>query len=274
MSLKLSSVNETSSSSLRLWNAQLHKILEPYFLSGIESIYIEAVKLAPKNSLQQFQELLQSIPNWTNGIIDAEVRRIKHETELNDLVDKLFNVIMLETIIIMTATPLKKKNIIKLPKDITFGGFIHKVYIKIAEQLFENPFIIEGTSNKGSENTKKIITIINKSMDDTLTNLIPLKYILENYSSGEDSTAKEPVYKSEEKIHITGNASLIQKISDNIIGNKKVINPDTSHSKKIQIKADGKNKNINVDGKNKIINIEDIDPGNDEEVLKQDKNKE
>jgi hypothetical protein len=171
----------TDNTSLKLWTSQLHKLLEPYFLSGIESIYVQALKLAPTSGIDKFRELLQSIPNWKDDIVAAEVKRIKYETELNDLVDKLFNVIMLETIMIMTGMPSNKKNTVKCPKHITFGNFIKGVYVKIAEHLFTYPQIIE--SNK-----PELVTVIHSSIDDTLANLIPLKYILENYSNTETQT--------------------------------------------------------------------------------------
>lgn len=84
---------------------------------------------------------------------------------------------------IMSSVRLRGSNSkikIKIP---TCEIFIHSVYTKSAQQIFGEPFIFKEnvSSLTRHENYKKIIGIINDSIDESITNMVPIENILQEY---------------------------------------------------------------------------------------------
>ena len=170
--------------TIQLYISQMTNVIAPIIYDGFKSIYDESFKFKHNAGIETFGHFLKDIPNWSSNILETEVKRIIAESKLGDYMSQLFNIIMMSTIMVMTATPNKLKNKILVPESITFVKFIHNVYINAAEQLFVNPYVFNSDSKNEEEiiiNKKLVYQYIAKSIDNTFTKLIPLTYILDNY---------------------------------------------------------------------------------------------
>ena len=76
------------------YTIQLNNILSPLIFNGVHSLYTEACKYSPDNSLKQFQHFLRNIPDWQQSLLESEVDRIKLETKLGDYVEQLFKIVI------------------------------------------------------------------------------------------------------------------------------------------------------------------------------------
>ena len=72
------------------YSSRLLNILTPLIIQGIKSIFKEAVDLCLDNDeddkyLMTFQNILSSVPKWSNTIIDEETKRIVAEKYAKDI---------------------------------------------------------------------------------------------------------------------------------------------------------------------------------------------
>ena len=160
---------------------QLENNLIPLIYQGIKAIYDDAVKKSGNhNTLKQLQIYLKNIPKWNQTLLDNETKRIKNDCPfLMDLVTAIF----VSNVKILASVRLRgnHKNInIKIP---TSSIFIHSIYIETAKKLFYNPYIMKKTNNiekyRDNENTLK--TYIKDSINEVVTQLIPIDMILQEY---------------------------------------------------------------------------------------------
>ena len=157
-------------------------MIHPHIYKGCKSMYDEAVNTNSNESIKTFKFFLKSVPNWTDEVITSEVKRIYHETNMNEYLTKLFNIIMKTIILNMTGMPNNKKNNIECPSDITLPRCIHKTYIKTAEELFANPGLFANSDEDvTSENERIINNIIKDSIRNSISALTPIEYILDNF---------------------------------------------------------------------------------------------
>ena len=179
---------------------QFIQMLRPRIYEGCRSMYDEAIKSNETDGIKVFMVFLKGVPNWPDNVLNDEVRRITHETQMGDYLEKMFNIIMKTTILDMTGMPNSRKNEIKCPDDITLKRCIHQIYTKVAEEIFLNPHIFNNNINevdeqKISENEKLINEQITRSIRDSINALTPIEYILDNYHGldTEISEKKPPI---------------------------------------------------------------------------------
>jgi hypothetical protein len=187
------------------YTIQLNNILSPLIFNGVHSLYTEACKYSPDNSLKQFQHFLRNIPDWQQSLLESEVDRIKLETKLGDYVEQLFKIVINSTIMVLTCTPTSKKHRIQCPDDVTFGKFIHYTYIEAASEFFINPYLfyVDASVDETTQckNRKEAMLIICESMNKSLSKLLPLTYILDKYLGpdteiiSEAKTDTQPIIK-------------------------------------------------------------------------------
>lgn len=170
-------MSKCSDDKRKLYITQLYNFLTPQIYAGLKSMYDASVKnFSPDEVFKQFQLLLKNTPNWKEQIIVGEVKRIKEVSKLDDYLEKLLNVVMITTILVMTGIPESKKNTIELSKDANLQSFVHKVYILSAEQIFLNPSLFTDVSKFND-----IHNIIHYSIDKAIDSLIPIKLVLDLY---------------------------------------------------------------------------------------------
>ena len=159
-------------------------ILTPLLFEGIFSIYSNAEKISNKNDiLINFQKLLKEIPNWNKNIINNETNRIINKSNKGSIIEDLIKAIIKSNLMILTNTPPEKKNKMNIKHNITTDYFIHNIYIEIARNIYNNPFLFHNASNNMEikKNQRDILNIINDSIKNAIRNILPLNYILKEY---------------------------------------------------------------------------------------------
>lgn len=155
---------------------QLKKHLTPLIQEGLISIYDDAKEEDSSNPLRQFQIYLKEIPKWNQTILDIETKRIKERCPfLMDCVTAIF----VSNVKILASVRLggNHSNIrIRIP---TSEIFVHSVYIASAETFYYDPEPFEDLLER--DNIEKIRRGIDCSIEDTISSMIPIQNILQEY---------------------------------------------------------------------------------------------
>jgi len=200
----------------------LHQLLSPLIYEGFKSIYEDSKELCEKNkrkyeTLKHFQLFLKAIPKWNATILEQETVRIKGKCPL---IMQVVTAIFMSYVKILSSVRLKgssSKIKIKIP---TCDVFIHSVYTKSAEQIFGSPFLMKENvpSYTRHENREKVIYIINESIDKTITDMVPIESILQEYigdiNEDEDVDAEEEQSEEDEE-SVDGKSLYIEESDDN-----------------------------------------------------------
>ena len=162
------------------YTTQLIKAIQIDIYDILLEIYNDSQKNNGRRrvSYSNFQKELKDVPNWASFKLESKISiLIKKHPYLMDLITAIF----VSHVKILSCVRLKSDNKsikIKVP---SLNTFLHKLIIKCCETLYYKPFIIHGDKNI-------ILEIIQNSADDTITNQIPIEYILNEYLSGAFST--------------------------------------------------------------------------------------
>ena len=171
----------------------LSLILSPFLYQGFQSIFDTARNYRKKNNIETsefriFQDLLRNIiPNWSQDIIQQEVKRIKILSKHGETLDLLLKAILKSMLHIQSCQRSfdSCKHISKqMYEDVSFALFIHKAYIASARKFFNNPFIfdvIEKTEVQIKENQKEALDLISQSIHGVLWELLPLHLIVKEF---------------------------------------------------------------------------------------------
>ena len=177
------------------YSGQLKRHLQPFIYEGFLSIYEEAVEEDKYNPLKQFQIFLKQVPNWNQTILDMETTRIKNKCPyLMDMVTAIF----VSHVKILASVRLggKHSNIkIKIP---TPEIFIHSVYVAGAECFYYNPELFDDSNNRN--NMERIRGIIGSNIDNTISEMIPIQSILQEYLCNTFTDHVKPEPKQEDPI--------------------------------------------------------------------------
>lgn len=155
---------------------QLKKYLVPLIQEGFVSIYEDSAEENSDNPLIQFQTFLKEIPRWNQTILDAETKRIKDRCPfLMDCVTAIF----VSHVKILASVRLggNHSNIrIKIP---TPEIFVHSIYIAAAEPFYYDPEPFSEVLAR--KNVETIRNTIEYCIDDTISGMIPIQNILQEY---------------------------------------------------------------------------------------------
>jgi hypothetical protein len=166
------------------YTLHLTNIITPLIYEGVSSIYDDARNNSTKNEeLKLFQSLLRKIPSWNEYLIEQETKRIIRSSQKGEIVEDLIKAVIKSNIMILTNTPPEKKDNMKIKHDITSQKFIHNIYIEVARNVFQNPFLFyhEYNSYELKENQRKASELINKSIGNAIRKMLPMNMILQNY---------------------------------------------------------------------------------------------
>lgn len=178
------------------YTKQLMNILKPIVFDVLKTEYNKAYSNTEnkKEVLYNFQTNLKEIQRWNSDLIKQETSKLLEKCSyFNDVITAVF----VSNIRILTSVKVdknKKKMKITIPSNETF---IHKVYVNAAKSIFNNPSLFKPT--KYGENTNEVHQIIEMSIDDAITELLPIQNILETYLGGDmiDSDDEEEEYVEE-----------------------------------------------------------------------------
>lgn len=171
------------------YTKQLQSVMTEPIYNKLISIYnaCEAMPNEEKqNTLIEVQKKMQEVPNWNTYNIESLSRDVtKNCSYFSDLLAAVFvsNVKILSSI---RMGKTNKRVQIKMPSN---ENFIHNVFVRVAEEVFENPRMLKKDAISFK---KEIYIIIHEAIHNTIRTLLPLQNILQNYMAddSDDSEAE------------------------------------------------------------------------------------
>ena len=197
--------------SKKTYTNELLKILRPRLYEGFKSIY-EDILLSIKKELEEnqiqrgsltsgFQKVLKEIPQWNQDTIKKEYARILKLTPTCDYFDELVEAVFVINTKILTSVQINSKKAININVTIPQSShFIHKCYIKTANEIYKNPYIFDVskslTSKEKHSNVRDALSMIETGIHNAISDLLPFRDILKqgltkNRDSGDDEASEE-----------------------------------------------------------------------------------
>jgi hypothetical protein len=202
------------------YTGQLQKILRPRIYEGFKSIYEDIINVSAKeleeNKIQNtsltkaFQKILKEVPQWNHDMINNEFNRIATLSNC-DYFDSLIEAVFITNTKILTSVQIndnKSLNIkINIPQP---SHFIHKCYMKCANEFYKNPYIFDISKNispkEKHNNLREALSLIDSGINNAISDLLPIGDILKqgltknnsNAQSNEEQNNNEKVSQEEE----------------------------------------------------------------------------
>lgn len=174
------------------YTGQLQKILRPRIYEGFKSIYEDIINVSAKeleeNKIQNtsltkaFQKILKEVPQWNHDMINNEFNRIATLSNC-DYFDSLIEAVFITNTKILTSVQIndnKSLNIkINIPQP---SHFIHKCYMKCANEFYKNPYIFDLSKNispkEKHNNLREALSLIDSGINNAISDLLPIGDIL------------------------------------------------------------------------------------------------
>ena len=170
---------------------QLQKLLRPRIYEGFKSIYediinigykeLEENKIQTSSLIKTFQKMLKEVPQWNQEMINNEYNRILKISNC-DYFENLIEAVFIANIKILTSVQINNnsKNInINIPQS---SHFMHKCYIKSANEIYKNPYIFDNSKNltpkEKHNNLREVLLLIDNSINNAISDLLPIGDIL------------------------------------------------------------------------------------------------
>ena len=174
----------------------------PQVSEGVWSVYDNAKTICDKNNqpdqiLMTFQNLLTRIPQWTDDVLQAEVRRIIAASKCAYLEELLTGVLLayLRTFAAVQYRASEDSIEVEFERP-PLGRFIHELYKEVARRSWENAFLFRTVgvrSEQQARNRQEIDRIIDTAIDTVLDSFLPWESIVTNYFSvGDTDSAAAP----------------------------------------------------------------------------------
>ena len=212
------------------YTRQLSNILSPRMYEGILSVYEHSRDINEKHGknefLKTFQQYLSKIPDWSSETLKNEYEGIKEKSKC-DWLDELITAVFVSHTKVLTAIKVGKKDKtieLKIPRAETF---IHKCYIDIARQFWKRPdlFYHKISNIDLQKNLVECEQIIEKSLENTIRKLLPVKNILKEYLGDNYEDDLDNDVTSEISLASRNNLQkLVKKELENSLKNKYVEN--------------------------------------------------
>jgi len=180
------------------YTKQLQSIMTEALYSKVISMYNvceETPDEEKQNTLVEMQKRMQEVPNWNQYNIETLSRDVtKNCSYFSDLLAAVF----VSNVKILTSIRMSKSKRVQI-KMPTNEHFIHNAFVKIAEEIFENPRILKKESIALK---KEMYIMIHDAIHNAIRTLLPLQHILQNYMADSDSDsesdADEPAAEEDE----------------------------------------------------------------------------
>ena len=203
--------------------------------------------------LFRFQKILEEISNWDKIIIKNETLRIKNKIPI---IEDLLTCILISYTRLLCSFKTNKKIKIKIPK---IEIFIHKCYILIATELWDNIYLFNDNIDKLSiqKNKKNINDIIKNNIQNTVMDFLPLKSLLKFYINNNLNNNNE-IELSNELNNIINNtspeSSSEKKLYNKSLSEKNILEKNLSEKSLSEKNLSEKNLSEKNLSENKIIN--------------------
>ena len=213
------------SESRNEYSAMLVSRLTPQVITGINSIFNEAVELCQQNDeeekyLMTFQNFLGRVPKWNQDIVDTEKERIIKSTNCAYLEDLLtcVHITQLKVLTVMRVGNKQKKIDIDIP---SLSTFLHKVYISVSRKVYKNVFLYEQNvlPLQKQKNMRELENIVKECILGVIRDNMPIEAILRSYL---DETTEEDVEQIKEKIE-----EVVEPISTPVVEKSPKVEKDT-----------------------------------------------
>tara|TARA_Y100000389_G_scaffold144606_1_gene142980 strand:+ start:567 stop:1496 length:930 start_codon:yes stop_codon:yes gene_type:complete len=167
----------------REYLGQLCLLMCPVMIETFEEMYEEAYKLSKgRKVLVMYQKLLKEVPNWSDAMSKQHTDNIANRCAwFNDLLAAVF----VSCVKILSAVRLSKDNkkiSLKLPTNEVFIQMCHN---KVAESLYNDPYIYHDSQNEHARNDK-LFERFSVCVENSVKELIPVQQILQTYMSQQE----------------------------------------------------------------------------------------
>ena len=219
------------------YTLQLQKILKPRIYEGFKSIYediidvsakeLEENKIQNSSLIKSFQKILKEVPQWNIDNIKNESERIIKISNC-DYFDSLIEAVFITNTKILTSVQINETKPINIKINIPQPQhFIHKCYMKCANEFYKNPYVFDNSKNispkEKHNNLREALSLIDVGINNAISDLLPIGDILKkgltknNYEEqddadedaeeddDEDEDAEDADEKKEENIIINDN---------------------------------------------------------------------
>jgi hypothetical protein len=252
------------------YTIRLINILTPVILEGIKSIYDNSKKLCVQNDeydkyLMTFQNLLSRVVNWNENLIQNEVDRIVRRTKCS-YINELICSVHVANIKILSSVNLGDKCRKISFKTPSINSFIHNVYKNVARKLYTCVYLFEAHLPSLTEQKymRECELLIQKCIQDTIRDSVPVENILRNYLENSLLTIEEEIQQE--------NDSCSADVSVDVCNNE--VKPDDA-TKSVEVKPDDATKSVEVkpDDATKSIEVKPDDATKSVEVKPDDATK-
>ena len=221
-------------------------VFRPGIFQGIQSLYEDSKDSCdqdntPKDILKEFQNSLTRIPKWSQDLINKEFKRIQNSSQWDCIDDLVTAVFVTHTKILSIIHGGKKGKRIDL-KVPSATHFMHLCYVECARKFWETPYLFcdAGTKYEYRNNMREAENIISTSIERTIRNKLPVRYILKEYLGNDYKSDDEDdnITEDDVKLAITNKQKnnilkLVKKELENMNGEINV-NNESSIRKLIQ----------------------------------------
>jgi hypothetical protein len=197
----VTSLKEESHFAKRHIRNRFSLMVLPQVSEGVWSVYDNAKTICDKNNqpdqiLMTFQNLLTRIPQWTDDVLQAEVKRIIAASKCAYLEELLTGVLLayLRTFAAVQYRASEDSIEVEFERP-PLGRFIHELYKEVARRSWENAFLFRTVgvrSEQQARNRQEIDRIIDTAIDTVLDSFLPWESIVTNYFSVGDDDAAPP----------------------------------------------------------------------------------
>ncbi len=167
----------------------LTRVLVPHVADGLWSIYDNAKTACERNgqvekTLQTFQNLLTSIPKWTDETLNAEVERIVSVSKCDYIEDLLLGVFVSY---IRAFASLQQSEATQVSIDFdrpSLSKFLHTYYIAAARKCWSNAYLfttLNNTSTQQAKNRRDIEVMLDSTVAEVIDGFIPWREISRAY---------------------------------------------------------------------------------------------
>jgi len=190
----------------------LSRVLIPHVADGIWSIYDNAKTACVRNKqpgeiLKTFQNLLTRVPQWSDEVLNSEVKRIEIASKCEYMDDLLLGVFV-SYIRAFAALQQSDEAHVNIEFDRpSLPKFIFTLYKSVARKCWSNAYLfktIDVSSEQQSRNRRDIEVMMGGALDEVIDSFIPWKEISKAYfqarSAPQEKRPDTPRPPPEEKV--------------------------------------------------------------------------
>jgi hypothetical protein len=253
------------------WCARLVGIFTPAVISGIHSIFNEAVTMCDENNekdkyLLSFQTFLKRVPKWNKTIIETEYNRIANTSGCSYIEDLVtcVHIIQLKALTCIRVGQEQKKVDVDVP---SVEDFIHKIYISVARKVYSNVYLfdIDVTPLQIQRHNRELEIIIRECIMDTIRSSMPVEEILRTYlaeTQEEETDIREEIIDKpipkEEAVDENIETEKVDTFTEKVDTSTKKVDTSTENVDTSTENVDTFTENVDTSTENaeKIINVE------------------